>query len=189
MQFFALIAAALATVAIAAPADQGCQLDQTGKHDEGLHSSKSGNSTGKHDQGSQSSNSGNSTGQSEKVQVGYTLDLNNNTTLGSLSCSSVFDQKYPEYKNYTLGQLPVAPFFAEVPGATYGSSKCGSCWEIQYNNKTPVYVLGVDDASIFQLSKAGFKKLAGKKGLEKGSVSAQAVEVSPTYCGLQSSKQ
>ena len=50
-------------------------------------------------------------------------------------------------------------------------------------------MIAVDNAAIFQLGKHGLAKLTGRKGFEKGSVSAKATEVSPEHCQLPSSKQ
>ncbi len=109
---------------------------------------------------------------------------------------------------HTLGDLPTAPFYGEVPGAGVyypsfhllveadplvcevdGSAKCGSCWKLQYDDKEPVYMIAVDNAAMFQLGKAGFDKFAGSNGFEKGSVVAcKATEVSPELCHLPLAK-
>ena len=87
MQFLALFVATLVSAAVAAPADQDWQQNQPGKPDQCGQPSKPGNWT--------NNNDGHNGQWGEKVRVGYTLDLNYNTPLGSLSCSSVFDKKYP----------------------------------------------------------------------------------------------
>ena len=87
MQFLALFVATLVSAAVAAPADQDWQQNQPGKPDQCGQPGKPGNWT--------NDNDGHNGQWGEKVRVGYTLDLNYNTPLGSLSCSSVFDKKYP----------------------------------------------------------------------------------------------
>ena len=111
-----------------------------------------------------------------------------------------------------LGELPTTPFYGEVPGAgtslpssypiacttlTYrlvsfithtvdGSpdSKCGTCWELQYNNQPPVYMIAVDNAAMIQLGGDAFKTFAGDAGIAQGSVDATAVQVDAGKCGL-----
>ena len=68
--------------------------------------------------------------------------------------------------------------------AVDGSPKCGACFKLQYDHKEPIYIIAVDNAAMFQLSKAGFEKFAGAEGFAKGSVDATAVEVSPEFCRL-----
>ena len=69
--------------------------------------------------------------------------------------------------------------------AVDGSQLCASCWQLQYNGQAPVYMIAVDNASIFQLSKPEFDQFAGTQGGEQGSVTATAVQVAPGNCGLQ----
>ncbi|KAM5536548.1 hypothetical protein V8D89_009825 [Ganoderma adspersum] len=158
MQFFALFAAAIATFAtsvVAAPSPCGsCSGPVTLPAD-------SKNTT---------------------VRVGSTLDLNPNTPLGSLSCSATFAKKFPKFVK--LSDLPSAAFYGELPGAVDGSSKCGSCWKLQYCSEPPVYMIAVDNAAIIQLGGPAFKKFTGPEGAAKGSVNATAVEVSLDFCGL-----
>ena len=110
---------------------------------------------------------------------------------------------------HTLGDLPTAPFYGEVPGAGTSlpplplckhpenslvsppravdgspTSKCGTCWELQYNNQPPVYMIAVDNAAMIQLGGDAFKTFAGDVGIAQGSVDATAVEVDAGKCGL-----
>ncbi|KAM5536564.1 hypothetical protein V8D89_009841 [Ganoderma adspersum] len=160
MQFLALFTATLgafATSAVAAPSPCNCPGPVTSPADP----PKPENTT---------------------VRVGYTLDLNPDTPLGSLSCSATFAKNFPKF--HKLGQLPTAPFYGEVPGAVDGSPKCGSCWQLQYNGQPPVYMVAVDNAAMIQLGKQAFDKFAGAAGVAEGSVDATAVEVERTLCGL-----
>ncbi|KAM5543376.1 hypothetical protein V8D89_002961 [Ganoderma adspersum] len=173
MQFFALVACALsfAAGAVAAPGEYSANAFQTSAV--------------------------------QTVLVGYSLDLNPTTYLSSLSCSATFAQQFPLKSLYfsvqrdgalifpppptgfhVLGDLPTAPFYGEVPGAVDGSQLCGSCWQLQYNNQPPVYMIAVDNASTFQLSKPAFDQFAGTQGGEQGSVTATAVQVASGLCGL-----
>ena len=45
-------------------------------------------------------------------------------------------------------------------------------------------MIAVDNASIFQLSKPEFDQFAGTQGGEQGSVTATAVQVESSRCGL-----
>ena len=112
---------------------------------------------------------------------------------------------------HTLGDLPTAPFYGEVPGAgtcllcspqpsaretdlliyvVDFSPKCGSCWKLEYDGREPIYMVGVDNAAMFQLGKEGFEKFAGRKGFDKGSVIAcKVTEVSPEHCHLPPPKK
>ena len=64
-------------------------------------------------------------------------------------------------------------------------SKCGTCWELQYNGQAPVYMVAVDNAAMIQLGGDAFDKFAGPAGKAQGSVDATAVQVDPGKCGLQ----
>ncbi|KAM5536557.1 hypothetical protein V8D89_009834 [Ganoderma adspersum] len=154
MQFFTLFAAAIATFTTTAVAAPGNYVNR----------GENGTVTG------------------QNVRVGFTLDLQPNTPLSSLSCSATFAKKFPKFR--TLSQLPTAPFYGEIPGAVDGSPKCGSCWKLQYCDQPPVYMIAVDNAAIIQLGKPAFDKFAGPEGTAKGSVNATAVEVSPDFCKL-----
>ncbi|KAM5538558.1 hypothetical protein V8D89_007891 [Ganoderma adspersum] len=116
------------------------------------------------------------------VRVGFSLSLQPNTPLSSLSCSATFAQKFPNF--HTLSDLPTAPFYGEVPGAVDGSSKCASCWKLQNGSQDPVYMIAVDNAEIIQLGKTAFDKFAGAEGAAKGIIDATAVQVSPDFCHL-----
>ncbi|KAM5536559.1 hypothetical protein V8D89_009836 [Ganoderma adspersum] len=156
MQFLALFAAALATFATSAvAAPSPCNCPSSG--------TPCPNTT---------------------VRVGYTLDLNPDTPLGSLSCSVTFAKNFPTFRK--LGELPTAPFYGEVPGSVDGSpkSRCGSCWQLQYNGQPPVYMVAVDNAAMIQLGGPAFETFAGAAGKAQGSVDATAVEVDPKKCGL-----
>nr|VWO99756.1 ATP-dependent RNA helicase CshA (EC [Ganoderma boninense] len=118
----------------------------------------------------------------QNVRVGFSLDLNPTTPIGSLSCAATFAKKFPQF--HTLGDLPTAPFYGEVPGAVDGSSECASCWKLQYDGQAPVYMIAVDNAEIFQLSKTAFEQFAGAQGIAKGIVNATAAQVSPDFCHL-----
>ena len=63
-------------------------------------------------------------------------------------------------------------------------SKCGTCWELQYNGQAPVYMVAVDNAAMIQLGGDAFDKFAGAAGKAKGSVDATAVQVDAGKCGL-----
>ena len=63
-------------------------------------------------------------------------------------------------------------------------AKCGTCWELQYNNQPPVYMIAVDNAAMIQLDGDAFKAFAGDAGIAQGSVDATAVEVDAGKCGL-----
>ena len=63
-------------------------------------------------------------------------------------------------------------------------SKCGTCWELQYNGQAPVYMIAVDNAAMIQLGGDAFKTFAGDAGIAQGSVDATAGEVDAGKCGL-----
>ncbi len=156
MQFLTLLAAALATfatVAVAAPGqpDTKSDCDKCGDyghdgndhgHPDGGDHGHDGNDHG-HPDGGDHSHDGDKWGHGgddhkwgEKVRVGFSLDLNPGTPIGSLSCSATFAKKFPRKSPHvseqldglltaivafaefhTLGDLPTAPFYGEVPGA------------------------------------------------------------------------
>ena len=55
---------------------------------------------------------------------------------------------------------------------------------LQYDGQQPIYMVGVDNAAIFQLGRDGFSAFAGRTGFDQGSVNAKAVQVPSEYCGL-----
>ena len=86
--------------------------------------------------------------------------------------------------------LPSPPSVRETHSPTHDTvdgsptSKCGSCWELQYNGEAPVYMVAVDNAATIQLGGDAFEKFAGAAGKAKGSVNATAVQVDAGKCGL-----
>lgn len=83
MQFLTLLAAALsfATVAVAAPGQPDMKSDC--------------DSCGDYASGHRDGSDDHEWGDGHKVRVGFSLDLNPNTPLGSLSCSATFAKNFP----------------------------------------------------------------------------------------------
>lgn len=122
------------------------------------------------------------------VKVTYDLNYKNSTVpLNSTACSNGVNGL--ETRGYpTLGSLPTYPNTTGIPGLTWNSTLCGSCWTLSYTfsngTTTKVTVTAVDAASTFNMAPQPFGFLAGIDGYEAGSVQATAIQVAASECGL-----
>ena len=88
-------------------------------------------------------------------------------------------EKYP-----TFGDIPSFPNVGGVPGVTWNSTKCGSCWRLQYQGVN-VYVTAIDYAgSTFNIAQAALDTLTDGHAVEWGSVEIDAKEVELWKCGM-----
>ena len=107
-----------------------------------------------------------------------------------LSCSTLtYNIVVPNYNSTPLPSSSTACVHDADPHSSRtvdGSpaSKCGTCWELQYNGQPAVYMVAVDNAAMIQLGGGAFDKFAGAAGKAKGSVDATAVQVDAGKCGL-----
>ncbi|KAF9241193.1 Cerato-platanin [Melanogaster broomeanus] len=123
----------------------------------------------------------------QTVQVTYnTIYDNADTSLGNTACSNGeygLQEKYP-----TLGKIPHFPYVGGIPGLVWNSPLCGSCWQLTYTDanghQNTVAVVGVDGAWSFNLSLEAMNALTGGIAVEKGTVSATAVQVAASVCGM-----
>ncbi|KAL4063295.1 Cerato-platanin [Scleroderma yunnanense] len=122
------------------------------------------------------------------VKVTYDYNYMNATfPLNSTACSNgvngLVTRGYP-----TLGSLPSFPNVGGIPGLTWNSTLCGTCWTLSYTftngTTTEVTITAVDAASTFNLSPQAFGHLGGSVGYEAGSVEAIATQVAVSECGL-----
>lgn len=85
----------------------------------------------------------------------------------------------------TFGSLPTFPNIGAaqaIPG--YDSAECGSCWKITYNGET-ITVTAIDHAGDgFNLAKAALNTLTNGQAEHDGTISATAVEVDKSECGM-----
>ncbi|KIJ64641.1 hypothetical protein HYDPIDRAFT_112039 [Hydnomerulius pinastri MD-312] len=122
------------------------------------------------------------------VQVTYnTIYDNPSTSLGITACSNGVNglqtRGYP-----TLGTLPHFPYVGGVPGLTWNSTQCGSCWQLTYQvasgKKNTINIIAVDAAGSFNLSLEAMNALTGGIAYQKGTVTASAVQVAASVCGM-----
>ncbi|CCM02392.1 uncharacterized protein FIBRA_04490 [Fibroporia radiculosa] len=103
---------------------------------------------------------------------------NYDSSVNTVACSS----KLRSMGFDTLGSIPTFP---NIGGAMLvsksGSDNCGTCWKLEYNNRT-VAVLVIDSTDDgFNISKDAYIKL---DSMSTGRLEASATEVSVSDCGL-----
>ncbi|KAI0691515.1 immunomodulatory protein, partial [Cerioporus squamosus] len=119
------------------------------------------------------------------VQVTYdtVYDVKTNS-LDIVACSNGANGL--EHLGYTtFGSLPNFPFIGGAQAVTgWNSPKCGSCWQLIYQNRT-VNILAVDYAKAgFNIGLKVMNKLTNNHAEELGHVQVVAREVAPSVCGL-----
>ncbi|KAG9315824.1 Cerato-platanin [Chiua virens] len=123
--------------------------------------------------------------QSGSVKVTYVgLYDDPNWSLDSTACSNGangLDTKWA-----VLGDIPNFPAVAGIPGLTWNSPLCGTCWELSYddgaNMMHNITVTAVDAAySTFNVAEDAFTSWAGTSGVAAGSIEATAVQVPCDY--------
>jgi hypothetical protein len=112
---------------------------------------------------------------------------NANTSLATVSCSDGANGLLT--KGYTtFGSIPSFPDIGGVPGATWNSTLCGTCWKIQYTTscgvQTTVFITAIDNAYTFNVSPGVFNTLNDGNGLGQGLLIAQATQVAASNCGM-----
>ncbi|KIK95706.1 hypothetical protein PAXRUDRAFT_140072 [Paxillus rubicundulus Ve08.2h10] len=123
----------------------------------------------------------------ETVDVTYSTFYDDpNTSLGITACSNGVNglqEKYP-----TLGSIRNFPNVGGIPGLTWNSTLCGTCWQLTYTEDSgqtnTVNIVAVDGAYTFNLSLEAMNTLTGGVAVEKGKVSATAVQVAASVCGM-----
>ncbi|KAG9315825.1 Cerato-platanin-domain-containing protein [Chiua virens] len=122
--------------------------------------------------------------QSGTAKVTYVgLYDNPDWPLDSTACSNGdngLDTKWP-----TLGDIPGYPLVAGIPGLTWNSPSCGTCWELSYVNDIgvthTVTVTAVDAAYTFNLAKSVFMELADASAVQAGFFEATAAQIPCPY--------
>jgi len=88
----------------------------------------------------------------------------------------------------TFSSLPSFPYLGGVPGASWNSTLCGSCWAVKYampnGTQNTVYITAVDLAATFNLSPEAFGDLTDGTGFAPGKVRARALQVDKSKCGF-----
>ncbi|KAH0832011.1 Cerato-platanin [Lanmaoa asiatica] len=125
--------------------------------------------------------------QSGTVKVTYDALYDNPAlSLGNTVCSggvNGLESKWP-----TLGNVPNYPFVGGIPGLTWNSPLCGTCWQLSYlapdGTTSTIAITAVDEAYAFNIAENAFIAWAGSSGVTAGYVYATAVQVSPANCGI-----
>jgi len=128
----------------------------------------------------------------EAVSVTVTYDYNYANANGSLygvACSDGANGLVT--KGYTtFGSLPSFPYIGGIPGATWNSPLCGTCWALAYTapngTVTTVFMTAVDVSYTYNVSPATFNKLTNSDPAPwaAGRLTADATQVSETNCGF-----
>ena len=85
----------------------------------------------------------------------------------------------------TFGSLPTFPNIGAAQAiAGWNSAACGSCWKISYKGKS-ITVTAVDHAGDgFNLAEMALNTLTNGQAVALGEISATAVEVDASECGI-----
>ena len=117
--------------------------------------------------------------------VRATFDYNYDNPSGSLNgvaCSNGdhgLAAKYPMFSD-----LPTFPYIGGVPGASWGSPKCGGCWKLTSTTTGYwIFFTAVDGTATFNLAQPAFKALNGGQ-IGQGVMDLIAQEVPRSFCGL-----
>ncbi|GBE82789.1 Protein SnodProt1 [Sparassis crispa] len=119
------------------------------------------------------------------VSVSYDTTYDNSAEpLSNLACSDGANG-LEHYGYTTLGSLPDFPYVGGSHVVTgWDSTGCGTCWELTYDGTT-ITVLAVDTAPEgFNLSEEAMNALTNGQAVAIGRLTATAVQVNSSQCGL-----
>ncbi|KAI9567406.1 Cerato-platanin [Boletus coccyginus] len=124
--------------------------------------------------------------QSGTVKVTYDTDYDDPTwPLSKTACSNGvngLEAKWP-----TLGDVPSYPAVGGIPGLTWNSTLCGTCWQLQYvanGTTSTVNITAVDSGYTYNIAETAFSTWAGSSGVAAGFVYATAVQVPAAGCKI-----
>lgn len=124
------------------------------------------------------------------VPAFVTFDPVYNNPYGSLNSVSCSDGKNGLLaKGYTnFASIPSFPYIGGVPGATWNSTLCGTCWSLQYttptNVSTSLFITAIDNADTYNISPYAFNKLNNGSGFEVGKILANVTQVAKINCNI-----
>ncbi|KIK45585.1 hypothetical protein CY34DRAFT_507020 [Suillus luteus UH-Slu-Lm8-n1] len=124
------------------------------------------------------------------VPAYVTFDPVYNNPDGSLNSVSCSDGKNGLLaKGYTtFSSIPSFPNIGGVPGATWNSTLCGTCWSLQYTTpsgvQTTIFITAIDAAYTFNISPKAFNTLNNGTGFEIGKIAANVTQVAAINCGM-----
>ncbi|KAG2047899.1 Cerato-platanin [Suillus hirtellus] len=112
---------------------------------------------------------------------------NPNLSLSNVACSNGANGLLT--KGYTtFGSIPSFPNIGGVPGATWNSTLCGTCWSLQYTTpsgvQTTINITAIDASYTFNISPQVFNKLNNGTGLVPGKIAANVTQVAASNCGM-----
>ncbi|KAG9226605.1 hypothetical protein CCMSSC00406_0006170 [Pleurotus cornucopiae] len=105
-------------------------------------------------------------------------------SMSSVSCSDGANGLASRFP--TFGKVPSFPHVGAVPGASWNSPLCGSCWELKYKGKA-IYITAVDqarNADSYIISKKAMNDLTGGQAVPLGTAQVSAKKVSNSKCHL-----
>ncbi|KAG0701387.1 Cerato-platanin-domain-containing protein [Suillus ampliporus] len=108
-------------------------------------------------------------------------------SLSNVSCSNGGNGLLT--KGYTnFASLPSFPNIGGIPGATWNSALCGSCWSLTYTASsgihTTIYITAVDSAVTYNVSPQAWTKLTNGVSFATGKVAVEATQVAAINCGM-----
>ncbi|KZT67688.1 Sm1 protein [Daedalea quercina L-15889] len=125
----------------------------------------------------------------QTVTVSYDQTYDNaGQSLDTVACSDGAYGLDPPYS--TFGDLPDFPYIGGAAAVSgWGSSECGTCWQLQYTSATgteyTIDVLAIDHTDAgFNIGLTAFNALVGGDGTFYGRVNAVATQVDQSVCGL-----
>ncbi|KAG2037829.1 Cerato-platanin-domain-containing protein [Suillus americanus] len=125
---------------------------------------------------------------SAQVEVTYDNFYNTPaTSLSEVACSDGANGLLT--KGYTtFGSLPSFPNIGGIPGLTWNSALCGTCWNLQYFTSTGTHesinITAVDAADTFNLSLEAFDEFTDDTGVAAGKVYANSTQIAASFCGI-----
>ncbi|KAG2129130.1 Cerato-platanin [Suillus clintonianus] len=109
---------------------------------------------------------------------------NASASLATVSCSNGANGLLT--RGYTtFGSIPSFPNIGAIPGATWNSDLCGTCWSVKYTApdgvQTTIFITAIDAATTYNFSPRTFYELTG---LGYGKVAAGVTRVPASNCGM-----
>ncbi|CAN8104293.1 unnamed protein product [Discula destructiva] len=122
----------------------------------------------------------------QSVTVSYDNTYDNAAlSFDYLTCSDGANGLVTKEGYSVLGDVPIFPYVGGAEAvAGWNSPNCGSCWQLTYNGNS-ITVLAVDHtATGFNLAQPALDALTGNQAVALGRVTATAVQVAASQCGL-----
>ncbi|KAJ6445685.1 Autophagy-like protein 22 [Purpureocillium lavendulum] len=106
------------------------------------------------------------------------------TSLSHIACSTG-PNGLERFGYSKLGDIPKFPMIGGAQAvAGWGSTNCGTCWELTYNGRS-IHILAVDHTDNgFNIALAAMNALTDNRAQFLGRIQATATQLNATNCGL-----